>query len=226
MGDDIQPGVTWVDGMEVSAASLNSFLADAALKATSISAKTLKDPLTNAVEFMVNDAGVIKKATFQQVSALLLPAGTIIQRRTSVSSAVDSTAVVIPMDNTKPQNTEGKEYITLNFTPLFSNSIIRLRLIAVVAHSSVSAGGITCALFRDAVADAIVAGPSILGVPDFIGQLILDKDDAPATTAQVTYKMRFGPNGGFTAFINRYNASAALYGGTMFTSLEAIEIKQ
>lgn len=226
MGDDIQPAVVWVDGQLVTAASLNAFLADAALKATYITAKTLITNLALVDEFSVVQGGVVKKATAQKIHDLIVPAGSFIQRVKTSSSSTDSTATNIPFDNTKPQNTEGKEYsaLTLTITPQYANSIIRLsldlRVSALVAANTIGA------LFRDSVVDAIGTGLAFVDAVNVPRDVIIRVDDAPATTAAVVYKVRFGVGGATTSYVNRITSDANLFNGTFLSTLEAIEIKQ
>lgn len=72
MGNDLQKGDTFVDGESVTGARLNALVDSALAKSTIISARSLKTPLTGACEFMINDAGTLKKGNMTDVIALVL----------------------------------------------------------------------------------------------------------------------------------------------------------
>jgi microcystin-dependent protein len=79
MGTDLSKGTTYSEGDQVNAANLNAHVDDAVLKYTAISTKTLKDPAALGDEILINDAGVLKKITLQQISSLVtIPPGTIV----------------------------------------------------------------------------------------------------------------------------------------------------
>jgi microcystin-dependent protein len=78
MGSDISKGVTYTEGQQVNAANLNAHVDDATIKYTAISSKSLKNPASLSDEILINDAGVLKKITLQQISSLVtIPPGTI-----------------------------------------------------------------------------------------------------------------------------------------------------
>lgn len=82
MGTDLQAGNTYVDGQQVTAANLNAHVNDAEIKYTAISARTLKSPASMGDEMLINDAGVLRKITVQQIHTLVttlivVPPGTV-----------------------------------------------------------------------------------------------------------------------------------------------------
>lgn len=76
MGTDILPGKVLTDGTLVHDADFNTMVGDATILPTAISSKTLKPDMSLGDEFLINDAGNLKKVTGQQiVSVTQLPAG-------------------------------------------------------------------------------------------------------------------------------------------------------
>ena len=76
MGTDIAPGPLLADGTLVHDADFNALVGDSTILATAISAKTLKTEMSLGDEFLINDSGILKKVTGQQVVAITtLPAG-------------------------------------------------------------------------------------------------------------------------------------------------------
>ena len=78
MGTDLQKGTTYHEGDQVNAANLNAHVDNAIIKYTAISGRTLKDPAALGDELLINDNGVLKKITLQQISSLVvIPPGTV-----------------------------------------------------------------------------------------------------------------------------------------------------
>jgi hypothetical protein len=228
MGNDLQAPTTFSDGQQVNAAQFMAHVNDALIKYTTINSRVLKDPVALTDELLINDAGTLKKVTGQQIFDLATPVGTIIQRVVVRSNSTDSTAAAIPIDNTIPQIIEGAEYFTLAITPRFSNSIIRLSLLANTSHNHSGAASNTVAIFRGGSNNAL--GVSLLTTDTGNHtQIALLVEDSPATVLPITYSMRYGRNAAvasYTLFINRSVSLPSLFGGVYFTTMEALEIKQ
>lgn len=224
MGNFLQKGVTYSDGMQVNAANLNSLVDDAILKSTAISALTLKDPMALGDELIINDSGVLKKATGQQIYNLVIQPGTVIQRIESNITTAGSTTSIIPIDTTKPQISEGALYSgPYNITPRFSTSKIAVLFYGVVSSSV--GNNIVVALFRDSVADTVCSTIQQVTSADNMFHVILGCIDSPATTSQVGYTIRFGASTAGTSYINR-NSGGPYMGGSQFSTIVLQEIKQ
>jgi microcystin-dependent protein len=78
MGTDLEKGTTYVDGQQVTATNLNAHVDNATIKYTAIQTKALKDPAGLSDELLINDAGVLKKITLQQITSLVtIPPGAV-----------------------------------------------------------------------------------------------------------------------------------------------------
>lgn len=225
MGDYLQAGVVYVDGTEVNAANLNAHVNDAIFKSTAISSRTLKDPMAFGDEFIINDAGSLKKATMQQVYNLIIQSGTVIQRIEYDIATNGATTSLIPNDNTIPQISEGVLYSGPHvITPRNSNNKIAVEFAAIVSNSI--ANNVIIALFRNSVSDSICAGFVHIGGINEMHQIVLKVIDSPSTTSEVSYYIRFGSELAGTATINRNPSTSSFFGGKMFSSLVLEEVRQ
>lgn len=144
----------------------------------------------------------------------------IIQQIRSSTNATDSTNVIIPEDSTIPQNTEGKELLTVTITP--SNSSNILHIYGLICWSNASNVN-TWALFQDSANDALAAGG------EFVASGVVSTTPyhfymAAGTTSATTFKLRYGPATASTAVINQ-DAAGNTLGGVPFTFLIAEEIQ-
>lgn len=133
-----------------------------------------------------------------------------------------STTVIIPLDNTTPQNTEGAELMTLSFTPASASS--RVIVVASFWYSS-HVNTPIAALFLDSDVSA-VASTVLNTVPTSnYTQQATAVFDIPSWSGAKTLKLRAGPNfwGGSGAFYwNRLNTGDVLNSTSQMT-LTAIE---
>lgn len=159
-------------------------------------------------------------------TAVAAATGRILQFQESMIATTDSTTNAFPMDNTIPQNTEGKEFTTKAITPLSASSVLEIEVEVTFSHNS--SGEIVTALFVDAVADALTGsvktsrsgnGAQQMGTYSYITRI------ASGSTSARTYKLRFGPasNVGGTSYINS-QAGNALFGGAMLSGIRITEI--
>jgi len=140
--------------------------------------------------------------------------GALVQSVYAQNNTWDNTGTAIPIDNTIPQNTEGKEAATVTITPTNASNIIE-----IAAHVNLVAGGnqyLTIALFVGTSANAIAVSYTFQTNGNTAELNILHRVVAGSTSAR-TYKLRFGANSG-TVYING-GAGSALYGGVSYTTL-------
>jgi hypothetical protein len=135
----------------------------------------------------------------------------------------------IPWDDTIPQSNEGTEILTASITPKLATSRVRVLFSCQVSCPSGNPSYAIAALFRDSGADALRAvyttGRRILGgdAHDFQPILTLAYEDSPATTSQVTYKIRVGANNS-NIHLNGNSQSGRIFGGTSAATLILEEI--
>jgi hypothetical protein len=165
---------------------------------------------------------------FQIVSTMpIVDPGTPSNIAVATSTTVDSTAAVIPYDNTIPQNSEGKAFADLDITYTPKKATSKL-LIEIFMQASADVGtSFVIALFVDSDVDAIAA--SMTSIPaNFDNEAnLMAIIDAGSTTAR-TYKVRFGsanPSGSPTAFVNQ-SSTGAKFGGVLSSSMTITEVSQ
>ena len=158
------------------------------------------------------------------VTAPKLQNGVTLQTVYAQTTGLVEIAGVIPVDNTKPQNTEGDEVLAATITPSSATSKILVQA-SLTGTLGNAAGTITVALFKDSAADALAAS-WVSGSSGFGLTIPFAYQDAPNTTSAVTYKIRLGyPGTGSGLYLNRSSLGAAIYNGTMTSSMTLTEIK-
>jgi hypothetical protein len=229
----VTAGYNWVSGEIVTPAKLNSAAAPSVAVADNevTTSKILDGAVTNAKLATGIDASKLTTGTLPiariadaAVTAPKLQNGVTLQTVYAQTTSLVEIAGVIPVDNTKPQNTEGNEVLTATITPSSATSKILIQA-GITGTLGNAAGTITIAFFRDSVADALasawVSAPSgySLTIP-FAYQ------DSPSSTSAITYKVRLGyPGSGAGMYVNRSTLGAAIYGGTMTSWMTLTEIK-
>jgi hypothetical protein len=159
------------------------------------------------------------------VTASKLQNGVTLQTVYAQTTSLVEVTGAIPIDNTKPQSTEGNEVLTATITPSSATSKIVVQA-AIVGTLGNAAGTITLSVFKGEATDAIASVWSSGGV-GYAMILPIAYQDTPNSTSAVTYKIRAGYAGGTSAglYINRSNNGAAIYGGTMTSWMTLTEIK-
>ena len=135
----------------------------------------------------------------------------LVQAVRASSTTEDSTATTIPLDDTAPQNTEGKEYLTLAITPKNTNNILEFDFTSFVSANANNVH-VTVALYQDSTADALYAIDGTATNTNDSVPVHLKFYMAAGTTSSTTFKIRFGPNSN-TGYINQLASTGALYGG-------------
>jgi hypothetical protein len=138
---------------------------------------------------------------------------------TAVSSTADSTTTDLPYDDTIPQNTEGKEHLTVAITPVSATSTLVIEVSAMVSVNSTD--DFVAALFVDSTANAIYATAVTIGT-DQVAHLHFSHVLSAGSTSARTYKFRYGANGSVTAYINR-DAAGARFGGVIQSTMTVTE---
>lgn len=147
----------------------------------------------------------------------------LVQAQHAVVTAAVSGTTIMPIDDTIPQNTEGFEVITCAITPSSaSNLLIILANVCVSYYDPVGSYLSAMALFQDTTASALAAvltNASGTSVPT----TLVHKMTA-GTTSETTFKIRVGPGGAGTVYINTANGvTTRRFGGVHSTTLTILE---
>lgn len=142
----------------------------------------------------------------------------------ATNASITSFSTQIPFDDTIPQQTEGTQVISLNFTPKSITNKLRVRFKADISTNSAAPGHGIASLFQDSNSNAIKATSAYFGAASSIVQIALDHEYVPGTTSLITLAVRLGSSvGGATVFPNGTNGSR-VFGGSGAMSLTVDEI--
>lgn len=151
----------------------------------------------------------------------------LVQEVKAESATYVSTATALPTDDTIPQSGEGAEYLTLAITPKALTDRLRV-VFTAFGGSDTDGASINAALFYDAVANAIQAvSNDASGVGGCVPiNLVWEGlvSDVMAVLGAVTFKVRFGPSSGSTAYMLGNNSNR-LFGGIAKATLSIMEIR-
>jgi len=191
---------------------------------TAVTAKTIR--VLGYLEYTLTTAG-----TWDTAPSLIklwsqggkLP-GDVVQEKTIATTGVISCNVIIPYDDTIPQNTEGAEAFTLAISPRFSTSIIEVVADISGRVSATSAVGII-ALFKDSGADALITRGVYSGGSDraLNPQGFIYRESALSTAAR-TFKLRAGLQASGSYHINGSSTGSSIWGGTSKSGMHIKEI--
>lgn len=142
----------------------------------------------------------------------------------SENNTRSTTSSIIPLDNTKPQKTEGTQILSVTHTPTKIGNKVRVRVVVYVAKA-VTEAFTTVALFSggsDAIATAYAFDSS--GTSSYYAQsVMIDYMSDVSSLSSVTYTVRAGGHAG-PVEINGYNG--AKYDGALISSITVEEIPQ
>lgn len=145
----------------------------------------------------------------------------------SLSTKTDAATLMID-DNTKPQNTEGVEIMTLPYTPQAAANILIIEAVIYIGGGS-SGTTVAAAIFRDTTADAIFGacgGGTAPGNQSDDCLVYLRFLTTAGDLATRTYKLRCGPfSGGNTIYINGMHSNTGLFNGVNISSLSVTELE-
>jgi len=147
--------------------------------------------------------------------------GNIVQLQRSTINSLDTTTVAIPFDNTIPQNTEGKQFLSLAITPASKLNLLYVDVSATLA--GVSGNQYAMALFQDSTVNALCC--TSYTANNGIYQSVLQYFVQAGTTSTTTFKMRAGPpNTSTTLVLNGNYDSTQKYGGVLISQINIQEI--
>lgn len=147
--------------------------------------------------------------------------GFLIGQAYAESSALATITGVIPVDNTKPQITEGTQVLTVSITPKLTTSLLRIKVKIEGAPNTNQA--YVAALFQGAAVDSI-ATTSIALAASFPTPMSIQKQVVSGTTSPLTFSVRIGNAAGSTYYFNGISG-VAYFDGSYTSSIMVEEIK-
>lgn len=138
----------------------------------------------------------------------------LVKRQSNLTSSYTSTTTQMPLDNTKPQNTEGAQVNSISYTPLDSANIL---VISVMQNVNVAQTcNVTCGLFSGGSSAISSASQSLTNT--YIGQFTLKHIMTAGTTSAISFTVRAGANVAGTCYFNGSSAGTLL-DGTLYSSI-------
>lgn len=150
------------------------------------------------------------------------PVGFVVQTAEVTSGAVATGTTTIPNDDTKPQSTEGDQYLVLAITPKSTVNNLVIEVVAFVSNSS--AVGIIGSLFQDSGTDAIAAADVRNTASTEVNMLVLRTVIPAGTISSTTFKFRAGGDGAGTTTFNGSGGSRR-FGGITLSSMVIWEVQ-
>lgn len=134
--------------------------------------------------------------------------GNLVQYQYFITSSPATGTTTIPYDNTKPQNTEGDQYFTINITPTNSLNTLEFTVWATFAHNA--GGVITGAVFINSTVDAIFTFNEQIDNVNDPYNMCFKFYMIAATTSVTTFNVRFGSSGAGTFTLNGVGGAGKL----------------
>jgi hypothetical protein len=147
--------------------------------------------------------------------------GKLIQTVTNQNTTYTTVTSEVPLDNTKPQITEGTEILTVTFTPTSSTNILTFNV--TMSGTCVANRVAAMSLFQSGNSDALCTTVISFNAETW-AIWSLNYAMTAGTTSSSTFSVRIGCNaGGSTVYING-SSGGAQYGGAMAAQLIVNEI--
>jgi len=194
--------------------SANIFMMNDVDTITSIDALRLKGSVTNLF-----GVGTIIRL-IDPYAAYAVQTG-VVGREITKNTAYTSHSTLMYYDDTIPQNTEGSEIMTINYTPQYADSILKIEVLCNVT-TQVASNVIIGALFKDSEAGAFAANSAYVQTNDFNAQFKLEAEVSANSTATRTYAFRLGGHTAGSIYVNG-GASARRFGGVQVSHIRVTE---
>lgn len=151
--------------------------------------------------------------------------GTPIQTVLTTTSAYQLANTVVPADDTIPTSSEGTELtnLTTSFTPktVGNTIVVTVRLF----FSSSTAVNAVAILLKDAGAAAVAAAGQGCSGANAYASLVFSYKETVTSTDAISFKVRLGPTGAASLYLNGSSGAARLFGGVASSSILIEEIQ-
>jgi hypothetical protein len=161
----------------------------------------------------------------QNTAIAAMPRGAQIGYEESKTTTPDSTALTIPYGAAKPQITDGKQLLTVSYTPRYANSLLVIEgFIDACELSGNNTAMMT--LCKVGTSDAIGGGATVPVSAGNIAQLRASTSIlAGVAGVEQTFTLRFGPTAN-TMYVLRTGGFPTWWGGVAMAKILVREIKQ
>lgn len=211
----IATGYTFADGQTATPVRLNALAGSATVMFSTADDTDNASLEVSGNKFRVKDSGITAGKLAAGVPVQLVEATPI--------TAVQTISATIPLDNTKPQSSEGTQLWSQAITLAHATNKVLVEARVQVANGATGTTAVL-ALFRDSGADALAV--SFVSLQAQAGGVaVLRYLDTPGATS-ATYKVRIGKvTGGGDIFVSGSGAGANLFNGTLASTLSLTEVR-
>ncbi len=134
-----------------------------------------------------------------------------------------TSTVVMVLDDTIPQNTEGAEYLTLSITPKDAANILKIDIVLMIASTAITS--YIMALFQDSTVNALAAISHQKNNTNAHSVLTMSHWMTAGTTSSTTFKVRANGSAAATYTVNGVGGVRD-FGGVASSSITITEIQQ
>lgn len=138
------------------------------------------------------------------------------------TGAVATGTTTVPPDDTKPQNTEGDQYMSLAVTPRSASSRLIIRVTMNWSLSTLGNSAVI-SLFQDSTADALATVAQTQYVAGAVNTTTFTHVMTSGTTSATTFKVRAGPVSAGTLTFNG-QAGGRFFGGVYASGITIEEV--
>jgi len=166
----------------------------------------------------------LNNQSLTNVTSAGLPSGTVLQVVQADLDTFYSNNSNIPLDDTKPQITEGGEILTCSITPTSATSKLLIDVVINVTNSDASYIN-AIALFQDSNSDALRSAWSRNVVANNpVSPMVIKHFMTAGTTSSTTFSVRGGTVGGSAVFQVNGGSGTRYLGGALISSITITEI--
>jgi hypothetical protein len=187
---------------------------------------TSKKTFSQVVNGVTKLVAALFNPAYDEIEAIetRLLSGSVCQVTNYQTGAVATGSTAMNWDDTIPQITEGDEYMTYPFTPLYATSKLRIEVYANLDSAKAGGGFLFVALFQGSTPDAMaVAIGADESTNNGVYTIPLTYYMTSGTTSTITFRVRCGLNGTDVVTFNGESGSRKL-GGSFMSSISITEI--
>lgn len=170
------------------------------------------------VEYAASDWRMISASNF-------IPNGAQVYSDSVIDGEVAAITSQIPLDDTKPQITEGTQVMSLSYTPKSATNKLKIQVTVFMSDDDGAGLRAAAALFKDADADALRSGLEWSSSTDRVEPVTFTHVMVAGTTSPITFRVRAGYNSGNGTFNGIGSGATRRHGGTLGSSIIITETK-
>jgi hypothetical protein len=176
------------------------------------------------VKITTTSPGLVTNAALAgSITADKFVAGMPVQMAITTYNSSDTTTTVMNDDDTAPTNTEGKEFMSITFTPKSATNVLVVKASGLFAPSA--SDTVNLALFAGSASNCFAASGIYQGNINGKFMIPVTGSMVAGTTSAMTFKFRAGPGTAGTTLTFNGQTGARRFGDVNKSFIEVIEYK-